>query len=116
MRAPDFVDDGFGGKNSHIVIADLLGGDEGDSGAAKAKINFVSWTMIGMQANYVTSNNNVGTLTTTMDKDGTKISNGKYTLEDKNSKFTAKVYDKNISYTKKTTTNVNNGIDFYSVL
>ncbi|MCI6315709.1 MAG: hypothetical protein SO238_08510, partial [Treponema sp.] len=50
----DFVDDGFGGKNSHIVIADLLGGDEGDSGAAKAKINFVSWTMIGVQGNYIT--------------------------------------------------------------
>ena len=115
LRAPDFVDDGFGGKNSHIVIADLLGGDEGDSGAAKAKINFISWTMIGMQANYVTSNNNVGTLTTTMDKDGTKISNGKYTLEDKNSKFTAKVYDSNISYTKKTTTNVKKGMDLDSV-
>ena len=55
LRAPDFVDDGFGGKNSHIVIADLLGGDEGDSGAAKAKINFVSWTMIGVQGNYLTS-------------------------------------------------------------
>ncbi|MEE1068632.1 MAG: isoamylase early set domain-containing protein, partial [Fibrobacteraceae bacterium] len=54
LRAPDFVDDGFGGKNSHIVIADLLGGDEGDSGAAKAKINFVSWTMIGVQGNYIT--------------------------------------------------------------
>ena len=54
LRAPDFVDDGFGGKNSHIVIADLLGGDEGDSGAAKAKINFVSWTMIGVQGNYLT--------------------------------------------------------------
>ena len=54
LRAPDFVDDGFGGKNSHIVIADLLGGDGDDSGAAKAKINFVSWTMIGVQGNYLT--------------------------------------------------------------
>ena len=55
LRAPDFVDDGFGGKNSHIVIADLVGGDD-DSAASKAKINFVSWTMIGVQANYLTQN------------------------------------------------------------
>ena len=52
LKAPSFVDDGFGGKNSHVVIADLLGGD--DNGAAKAKINFVSWSMIGLQGNYVT--------------------------------------------------------------
>ena len=52
LKAPAFVDDGFGGKNSHVVIADLLGGD--DNGAAKAKINFVSWSMIGLQGNYVT--------------------------------------------------------------
>ena len=56
LRAPDFVDDGFGGKNAHIVVADLVGGDGDDSGAAKAKINFVSWTMMGVQANYLTQN------------------------------------------------------------
>ena len=55
LRAPDFVDDGFGGKNSHIVIADLVGGDD-DAAAGKAKINFVSWTMLGVQANYLTQN------------------------------------------------------------
>ena len=54
LRAPDFVDDGFGGKNSHIVVADLVAGDGDDAGAAKAKINFVSWTMMGVQANYLT--------------------------------------------------------------
>ena len=54
LRAPDFVDDGFGGKNSHIVVADLVAGDGDDSGAAKAKINFVSWTMMGVQADYLT--------------------------------------------------------------
>ena len=53
LKAPDFVDDGFGGKNSHVVIADMLGGDD-DAGAAKAKINFVSWSMFGIQANYLT--------------------------------------------------------------
>ena len=56
LRAPDFVDDGFGGKNSHIVVADLVAGDGDDTGAAKAKINFVSWTMMGVQANYLTQN------------------------------------------------------------
>ena len=52
LKAPSFVDDGFGGKNSHVVIADMLGGD--DNGAAKAKINFVSWSMFGVQGNYTT--------------------------------------------------------------
>ena len=52
LKAPSFVDDGFGGKNSHVVIADMLGGD--DNGAAKAKINFVSWSMFGVQGNYLT--------------------------------------------------------------
>ena len=56
LRAPDFVDDGFGGKNAHIVVADLVAGDGDDAGAAKAKINFVSWTMMGVQANYLTQN------------------------------------------------------------
>ena len=53
LKAPDFVDDGFGGKNSHIVIDDLVGGDD-DDGNKKAKINFISWTMIGVQGNYWT--------------------------------------------------------------
>ena len=53
LKAPDFVDDGFGGKNSHVVIADMISGDD-DSGAAKAKINFISWSMFGIQANYLT--------------------------------------------------------------
>ena len=52
LKAPSFVDDGFGGKNSHVVIADMLGGD--DNGAAKAKINFVSWSMFGVQGNFLT--------------------------------------------------------------
>ena len=56
LKAPAFVDDGFGGKNSHVVIADMLGGD--DNGAAKAKINFVSWSMFGVQGNYITQATN----------------------------------------------------------
>ena len=57
LKAPDFVDDGFGGKNSHVVIADMLGGDD-EAGAAKAKINFISWSMIGVQGKYTTVGKN----------------------------------------------------------
>ena len=39
--------------NSHVVIADMLGGDD-DAAAAKAKINFVSWTMFGVQGSFKT--------------------------------------------------------------
>jgi len=79
LRAPDFLDDGFGGKNSHFVIDELVGGaDDGD--AKKAKINFISWTMIGVQGNYLTSREktvpakftaNAGSSTITM-KDSTR--------------------------------------------
>ena len=41
--------------NSHVVIADMLGGDD-DAAAAKAKINFISWSMIGVQGNFLTQN------------------------------------------------------------
>ncbi|MCR5754017.1 MAG: hypothetical protein K6G30_04275 [Acetatifactor sp.] len=54
LRAPEFVDDGFGGKNSRAELADLIGGGD-DDGAAKAKINFVSWSMIGAQGTYRTA-------------------------------------------------------------
>ena len=57
LKAPDFVDDGFGGKNSHVVIADMLGGDD-DAAASKAKINFISWSMIGVQGKYTTVGKN----------------------------------------------------------
>ena len=60
LKAPDFVDDGFGGKNSHVVIADMIGGDD-DAAASKAKINFVSWSMFGIQANYLTQGVNDST-------------------------------------------------------
>ena len=39
--------------NSHVVIADMLGGDD-DAAAAKAKINFISWSMIGVQGGFIT--------------------------------------------------------------
>ncbi|MDE6245826.1 MAG: hypothetical protein K2M50_09275, partial [Treponemataceae bacterium] len=50
--APEFVDDGFGGKNGQVTIADMIGGDDGSTG--KAKINFLTWSMIGVQGNYLT--------------------------------------------------------------
>ena len=54
IKAPDTIDDGFGGKNG-LVEVDVLGASGSDGGAvAKAKINFVSWTMAGVQANYLT--------------------------------------------------------------
>ena len=46
--------------NSHVVIADMLGGDD-DAAAAKAKINFVSWTMFGVQGNFKTQGVNDAT-------------------------------------------------------
>ena len=51
LKAPEFVDDGFGGKNGQVTIADMIGGD---ASTAAAKINFISWSMIGLQANYLT--------------------------------------------------------------
>ena len=90
LKAPDFVDDGFGGKNSHIVIDDLVGGDD-DDGNKKAKINFISWTMIGVQGNYLTSaektvptklSTTAGSASVTM-KDSTKtITSGKVTINE----------------------------------
>ena len=52
LKAPEFVDDGFGGKNGQVTIADMIGGDDG--GAGKAKINFLTWSMIGAQGGYKT--------------------------------------------------------------
>ncbi|MDE6246023.1 MAG: glycogen-binding domain-containing protein [Treponemataceae bacterium] len=52
LKAPEFVDDGFGGKNGQVTIADMIGGDDGGTG--KAKINFLTWSMIGLQGNYLT--------------------------------------------------------------
>ncbi|MBD5414241.1 MAG: hypothetical protein HDR52_07490, partial [Treponema sp.] len=53
LKAPEFVDDGFGGKNGQVTIADMIGGD---ASTAAAKINFISWSMIGAQGNYLTRN------------------------------------------------------------
>ena len=53
LKAPDFVDDGFGGKNSLGELDSLVGGGN-DSNAKKANIKFLTWTMLGSQAKFRT--------------------------------------------------------------
>ena len=57
LRAPDLVDDGFGGKNGLVVVSDLIEDEAADAGAGKtpekkAKIAFSTWTMLGMQSKF----------------------------------------------------------------
>ena len=52
LRAPLFIDDGFGGKNSKAEIADLIGGS--DDSTDKAKIVYSTWTMLGTQGQFAT--------------------------------------------------------------
>lgn len=52
LKAPDFVDDGFGGKNSFGELDSIAGG--GDSAVKKANIKFMTWTMLGSQAKFLT--------------------------------------------------------------
>ena len=50
IKAPDTIDDGFGGLNG-LVDVDALGGG---GNVEKAKINFVTWTMMGVQSSFKT--------------------------------------------------------------
>ena len=52
IKAPDTIDDGFGGLNG-LVDVDALGGGSGD-GAGKANIKFITWTMLGAQGKFNT--------------------------------------------------------------
>lgn len=55
LKAPDSVDDGFGGKNGLVDVDALVGAQGGgDSGAKKSGIKFISWTMLGTQSNFKT--------------------------------------------------------------
>ncbi|WP_294429031.1 glycogen-binding domain-containing protein [uncultured Treponema sp.] len=47
LKAPDFIDDGFGGKNSLGDLDAVAGGNA--SAAAGPKVKFQTWTMIGGQ-------------------------------------------------------------------
>ena len=50
LKAPDFVDDGFGGKNSMGDLDALAGGAAGP----KAGLKFLTWSMFGGQAKFRT--------------------------------------------------------------
>jgi len=52
LRAPDFVDDGFGGKNSMADLDSLAGGNDT---APKSGLKFLTWSMVGAQAKFLTN-------------------------------------------------------------
>ncbi len=56
LKAPNLIDDGFGGKNSQAILAEMLGGDGGNG--AKGKISFNTWSMVGMQSKFSTESEN----------------------------------------------------------
>ena len=58
LRAPNLLDDGFGGKNSQLILSEMVGGDDGASTGGKGKINFNTWTMVGLQSKFSTQSEN----------------------------------------------------------
>ncbi|MBR0496154.1 MAG: hypothetical protein IJJ71_08285, partial [Treponema sp.] len=50
LKAPDFIDDGFGGKNSLGDLDALAGGNEDSSAKKKPSIKFQTWSMVGFQS------------------------------------------------------------------
>ncbi len=50
LKAPDFVDDGFGGKNSLAELDSLAGGQT----TAKSGLKFLTWSMLGYQMKFQT--------------------------------------------------------------
>lgn len=54
LRAPDFVDDGFGGKNGLAELDSLAGGSDDGAGAPKAGIKFQTWSNFGFQQKWDT--------------------------------------------------------------
>jgi len=54
LKAPDFIDDGFGGKNSCADLDELAGG--ADAGAApKSGLKFQTWSNFGFQDKFATT-------------------------------------------------------------
>ncbi|MBR1723266.1 MAG: glycogen-binding domain-containing protein [Treponema sp.] len=49
LKAPDSIDDGFGGKNALAELDSLAGGAGGDAGK-KPSIKFQTWSMVGFQS------------------------------------------------------------------
>jgi hypothetical protein len=60
LKAPDFVDDGFGGKNGYVDVASLIAASKAAAtGAAveapkKANVKFQTWSMFGFQSKFNT--------------------------------------------------------------
>ena len=53
LKAPDFCDDGFGGKNSLADLDEIAGG--ADAGKVKyPNVKFNTWSMLGMQGKFST--------------------------------------------------------------
>ena len=52
LRAPDFVNDGFGGKNSMADLDALA--DGGNVAAPKSGLKFLTWSMLGAQMKFLT--------------------------------------------------------------
>ena len=70
-KAPDYIDDGFGGRNGTFEVASLVSSDSA-APVAKKGPKFQTWSMLGVQAKYLT----VGTFDTTqkgMDLDSVGI-------------------------------------------
>jgi len=54
LKAPDFIDDGFGGKNSCADLDDLASGGE-SSAAPKSGLKFQTWSNFGFQDKFATT-------------------------------------------------------------
>lgn len=60
IKAPDKIDDGFGGFNGLVDVAELLAAKSGGTaassggGASSAKLKFQTWSMIGLQGKFNT--------------------------------------------------------------
>ncbi|MFZ5859712.1 MAG: glycogen-binding domain-containing protein [Spirochaetota bacterium] len=64
IKAPDKIDDGFGGFNGLVDVAELLAAKKGGTKTAAAapasggsKLRFQTWSMVGTQAKFDTTNN-----------------------------------------------------------
>ena len=57
LRAPDFIDDGFGGKNSVAELDSLVAGDA-DGAKKYPNVKFNTWSMLGMETKFSTQDKN----------------------------------------------------------
>ena len=70
LKAPDFVDDGFGGKNSLGELDAVAGG--GDA-APKSGLKFLTWTMFGAQAKFLTNDDTANELDKGLESAGVNL-------------------------------------------